>query len=317
VRGWHRVIDPVRSPREYLAVLPRVHEVGSFLSTFTARLSTYPVHVQGHPPGPVLVAWALRTIGLGGPSAFAAVLVVGGALVVPAVLVVVRDVVGEGWARRAMPFLVLTPSVVWMITSADGLFAGVGAAGVALVVLSTSRRGPRGELYALLGGVVLGVCAFLSYALVLLGVIPLVIAWHRRRLRAVCVACVGATIVVVSFRTAGFWWVDGLVATHGRYVAGIAAQRPYLPFVLIDLAAFAVVVGPATAVALHRLLSRPLVVGGWGAGDRDDRSVEWHDEGRSRAHLAPVRAMGARRGCHPLGATRAHRRAARALDARA
>lgn len=263
IRGADRVVAPVRGHREYLAVLPRVADVGTFLGTFTERLPSYPVHVQGHPPGPVLLAVALRDLGLGAPVWFAAALIAGGVLLVPATLIVVREVAGEHWARRAMPFLVVGPAAIWLVTSADALFAGIGALGVALVVVATGTRSPRRDLLAVTGGLVLGAAAFLSYGLVLLAVIPLAIAWRRRTVRPIALAAAGALAVALAFLGAGFWWVDGMAATREQYFAGIAARRPYLAFALINVAAFALVVGPAAAVGIARLRDRRmwLIVG--------------------------------------------------------
>jgi hypothetical protein len=266
MRGWGRLLEPVEARREYLAVLPKVHDLGRFLETFTDdRIVTYPVHVQGHPPGPVVLAVGLRELGLGGSAWFAAVLVGGAALAVAAVLMSVREVAGEEWARRAAPFVVVSPALVWFVTSADALFAGVGALGVMLVVLATGRRGRHADLLAVAGGLVLGLAAFLSYGLVLLGVIPLVVAWRRRRLRVIAIAAAAAgTVVVAVVVGTGFWWLDGLATTRERYTAGIASRRPYLPFLAIDLAAFGLVLGPATAAGLARLRDRRawLLVGG-------------------------------------------------------
>jgi methylthioxylose transferase len=263
VRGWDRIVAPVLAPREYLAAVPRTADATAFLESFVHRLPHLPVHVQGHPPGPVLLGLGLRELGLGAPSWFAGVLIAGGTLVVPATLVTVREVAGEAWARRALPFLVLGPAAVWMVTSADALFAGAGALGVALVTLATRPRRSR-DLLAVLGGMVLGLAAFLSYGLVLLALVPLVIAWRRGAWRAIALAALGALGVLLAFALAGFWWFDGLAATHRQYLAGIASRRPYLPFLAVDLAAFALVVGPATAVGLARLRDRRLwlVVGG-------------------------------------------------------
>jgi hypothetical protein len=255
-RGWGRLVGPVLKKREYLSALPQVHDVGTFLGTFVERLPTYPTHVQGHPPGPVLVALGLRGVGLAGPGWFAAVLIAGGALVVPAALVSVRELAGDGWARSAAPFVALAPAAVWMVTSADALFAGVGAVGVALVIVSTGRRGPACDLLAAVGGIVLGLAAFLSYGLVLLGVVPLVVAWRRRRPRAIAAAAAGAALVVVGFAASGFWWFDGFLATRDRYGAGIASRRGYLEFFVIDLAALAVMLGPAFGAGLATLRDR-------------------------------------------------------------
>ena len=264
IRGWHRLAAPLEHPGEYLAVLPRVHALGDFLGGYADNIASFPVHVQGHPPGFVMVAWTLQAIGLGGAWPLAALCVLAGAAAVPAVLVTVREVAGSEAARRCAPFLILAPAAILIATSADALFTGVGAWAVALLVLATGRRDRRADLLAVGGGVLFGVAAFLSYGLVLLAVIPLVIAGRRRRIRPILLAGAGALAVFATFLAAGFWWFDGLAATRVRYFVGIARHRPYAVYIVANLASFAVVLGPAIAPALARLRDRKLwlVVGG-------------------------------------------------------
>ena len=104
----------------------------------------------------------------------------------------------------------------------------------------------------------------LSYGLVLLAVIPITVAVARRRLRPLLVATIGAVLVGAVFLAAGFWWVAGLAATRERYCAGVASRRPYDYFLLGNLAAFALAIGPATVVGLAWLRDRRalLLVGG-------------------------------------------------------
>ncbi len=98
----------------------------------------------------------------------------------------------------------------------------------------------------------------------LIGVIPLVVARHRRRVRPLVVAAIGAALVLEVMWESGFFWFDGLAATREQYFAGIASSRPYALYLFADFAIFAVILGPAIAVALARLRDRRLwvVVGG-------------------------------------------------------
>jgi hypothetical protein len=120
----------------------------------------------------------------------------------------------------------------------------------------TGRTGRRSDLLALGGGFLFGVSAFLSYGLVLLTVIPVVVALARRRVRPLLLAALGALPVFAAFLAAGFWWLAGFAATRRRYWAGIAHHRPYRYFVVANLAALALAVGPAGAVALAWLQKR-------------------------------------------------------------
>ena len=66
----------------------------------------------------------------------------------PAVLQTVRALGAEAAARRAAPFLVLSPAALFVAVSADGLFAAlVGWALAALAVAATrEHRGRRRRL---------------------------------------------------------------------------------------------------------------------------------------------------------------------------
>jgi hypothetical protein len=253
VRGTERLTAPLRRPGEYLAVLPDVNSLADFLAHFTERLAEYPVHVQGHPPGFVVLAWFLRGIGLPGPGPVALLCLAGGAAAAPLVLITVRAVAGTECARRAAPFVALSPAAIWVATSADAFYAGLGAGAVALVVVAVEHEGRRSDTLALAGGLLFGVTALMSYGLVLLAAVPLVFAARRRRVRPIAMAVLGAIPVLLAFAAAGFFWLDGLAATRARYLAGIASRRPYGVFLVANLSSFAIALGPAIAVAVVRL----------------------------------------------------------------
>ena len=227
-----------------------------FLAGFTHHLAGYSVHVQGHPPGFLLFLSFLDHLGLANAPVVATIEIAGGALAVPAVLIGVRAVAGEATARAAWPFVAAAPLAIWIATSADALYAGVAAWAIALVILATVRHDRRGDWLAVAGGVLFGVTAFLSYGLVLLAVIPIGIAVHRRSLRPLVLATLGATLVFAAFALAGFWWFAGLAATRARYWDGVASRRPYDVFLLVNLACLAIATGPAVAVAMARLRDR-------------------------------------------------------------
>jgi hypothetical protein len=236
---------------------------GEFLRTFTDRIDDYGVHVRSHPPGLVLLLWAMAEVGAGGSGAAAALVIGGGALAVPAVLLIVRDVAGEATARRALPFLVLAPAAVYVASTGDALFAGVTLWGVTLVVLGTSRPGRRGLRLASLGGLVFGLGLLLSYGSVLLAVIPIAIGVRRRQVAPLVAAAGGVAAPIAVAAATGFWWVDGLLTTRGEYLESVAAQRPYGYFLVANLAALAIVLGPAAVAGLGRLIVDRGVPLGW------------------------------------------------------
>lgn len=254
VDGWSALTRPVHT--EYAATAAAITSPDRFLHDLLAHPSIFNIHTRGHPPGLPLLLWALRPLGVSSPGTVATVYVLVGVAMVPAVLVTVGDVCGRRVARTVAPFLVLLPGAIWIGTSGDAFFAGVTAWAVALAVLATGRRDGVGDVLALAGGLLFGIAAFLSYGLVLLAAIPIGVAVSRRRVRPLLVGALGASTMFVAFAAAGFWWFDGWAVTRRAYAAGVATRRPYQYFLLADLAAFALVVGPAVPVALAWLRDR-------------------------------------------------------------
>ena len=65
---------------------------------------------------------------------------------------------------------------------------------------------------------------------------------------------VGLGLVVAAFTADGFWWPDGVRATHHFYAHNYGSgSRPYGYFLLADLAVFAVMIGPATVAGIAHL----------------------------------------------------------------
>jgi hypothetical protein len=265
--GWHRLTEPLSAVYEYPHDVARVGPLGTFLSTFVDSVPAgspdpWTTHVAGHPPGALLVFVLLDRIGLSGLGWAAVLCITGGALAVPAVLVGIHAVAGEEPARAAAPFLVLAPVALWVATSADALFAGVAAWGIALVAAGAARApGRAGDLRVLGGGLLLGAALFLSFGLTALGLVVLaVVAAHRSRLgwsglvRVLAVAAAGVLVVVAAFAVGGYWWLDGLAAVGDRVRSGPSyADRPLGFFVVADLAAAALALGPAAVAGLASL----------------------------------------------------------------
>lgn len=243
------------SPRDYLHDVPLIGSPWEFLSTYTERIDRYATHVRAHPPGMVLIAWSLSRLD-GGPAWLAALEIASAAAAVPAVLVAVREVAGEARARAVAPFLAFAPVAITVASSGDAFFAGVGAWAVALVVLATGHDRRRSDRLATGGGFLFGLTAFLSYGLVLLGAIPLAVAFVRGRVRPIALAVAGALPVFAAFAAAGFWWHHGLRATAVEYAESVARFRPYGYFAVANLAAFTIVLGPAFPVGVGRVHGR-------------------------------------------------------------
>ncbi|WP_431906555.1 hypothetical protein [Micromonospora carbonacea] len=285
VDGWRRgVAGRLTTVHEYLHEVPGVTDVPAMLGEFTTRIldfqpDSWTTHVSGHPPGALLVFVWLDRAGLGGGGWAGVLCILAGALVAVAVPHTVR-LLGSGAAARAvLPFAVLFPGAVWSGVSADGLFAGVTATGVALLAHGVTRGRAVG---AVAGGAVLAFGCYLSYGLVLMAPVALAVVLAGRHRPTVGWAFAGAAPVVAGFTAAGFWWPTGYHLVVERYYQGIAADRAYGYWVWANLALVVAAAGPAAAVLLRRV-----VLAGW-------RAVALRRPGAERATwLLPLAAMAA------------------------
>ncbi len=264
-RGW---IDVLLNPNEYLHDLPRIASPTTFLATFTRFIAfsdtidgtqVWTTHVAAHPPLATLVFWWLDRIGLGGGFWAGAVCILVSSAVSIAVPVTLGELGAPGTARRAVPFAALFPGAVWMAVSADGLFAGVAATGLAVVCVGAVRQR---WFVSLGGGLLLGAAIFLSYGLVLFGIVviaALLLTVRRHGVRAVAlgwvISGVGVIVVAAIHLILGFNWVSGLAALRIRYYQGIAGERPFSYFVYANLAAWLISCSPLLAVGLSRAVS--------------------------------------------------------------
>src|SRR4029453_13171478 len=261
-RGW---IDVLLDPNEYLHDLHRISDPWTFLSSFTQYIAFGPgvdgdlvwtTHVAGHPPLTTLIFWLLARIGLGGGFWAGALCILVGSTASVALPATLRELGAEAASRRIVPFVALFPGAVWMAVSADGLFAGVAVSGLALVCLGAMRGR---VLASMLGGLLLGIAAFLSYGLVLFGFVVLaivILTVHQNGLRRTLVpwliASIGFLTVAAIHLALRFDWISGLLALRVRYYQGIAGQRPFSYFVYADLAAWLVSCSPLLAVGAAR-----------------------------------------------------------------
>lgn len=258
VDGADALTEPLRDSHDFLASLPAVTSVPAFLSDYARDLPSMSIHAQGHPPGALLLLWAMSALGLQGAGWAALAVIVAGASSAGAVLLAVRETAGEATARACAPWLILLPAAIWLATSFDALYLGVSAWGICLVVLATGRTGRRALVLAASGGVLLGGALYLSYGAVLFAAVALGVTLARGNWTTTAWALAGALAVAGAFSAGGFSWFDGLAATKQQYALGVASERPYSYFVIANLAALALALGPGVVAGLVHLRDRHL-----------------------------------------------------------
>ena len=186
VDGEDGITRVLGNPYEYLETARDTDDVGRLLDTFVDRIpydaeDNWVTHVAGHPPGALLFFVGLVRLGLGGDLQAGLVVIAIAASIAPAVLVAVRALGAEEIARKAAPFLVLSPAAVFLAVSADAMFAAVAAWGLAALALAaTAPVRWRTVAWSVLAGLLLGYCVLLSYGLPLLGLLAIAVLLSAR-----------------------------------------------------------------------------------------------------------------------------------------
>lgn len=241
---------------EYLQTARAVTDFEVTLQEYVSRIpfahaDNWPVHIAGHPPGALLFFVVLVRLGLGGATAAGLIVVALGASTAVAVLLTVRRLSSEHFARRAALLLTIGPSAIWVAVSADGMFAAVAAwAAWALAVAATSRGLLRVGLWSIAAGLLFGYCVMLSYGLPLLGVLAVTILALARSWHPLPWAVVSACAVVGAFALGGFAWWEALPVLQQRYWDGIASDRPAGYWMWGNLGALVFSAGPWVGAAV-------------------------------------------------------------------
>ena len=264
VDGTEGISGVLGSRSEYLGTARAVDDVGGLLREYVARIpydasdGNWPVHIAGHPPGMVLFFVLLVKVGLGGDLAAGLVVTVIAATLAPAVMTTVRVLGSEAGARAAAPYLVLTPSAVFLAVSADAVMAATAAWGMCCLALACRGGLRRGWPAAVAAGLLLGYLVMMSYGLPLVGVLALAVLWLGSGRRwgwargwwVLPAAAVSALGVVLVFAAGGFAWWEAYPVLVDRYWDGLASQRPGAYWTWGNLAALAISAGPLVGAGI-------------------------------------------------------------------
>jgi hypothetical protein len=262
VDGAAGLTRSLAAPDNYLSDVPGVGDSAlAYLREYTDRAPELSSAARGHPPGPVLLLWALQRLGLTERLTLGVLITALGALMTPLVLSAVRGVCGEAAARRFAPVLMLAPYAVWVAVSVDVVVAALGASMVAMGVRASdqNRTGLRAAGWALACGVVLGVAALFSYAAPWLGLSVVCLYFARRRAFLNIATGLGALLPVLGAQAAGFSWIDGLLVARADYAARVEPNRSAFAWSLISLVVVLLAVGPPLVRSARRIRNTP----GW------------------------------------------------------
>ncbi|HMA47733.1 MAG TPA: hypothetical protein VKP11_11130, partial [Frankiaceae bacterium] len=256
--GRGGLADPVAAPEEYLRAVPAVGDDPlGFLRGFVAAAPSYSVATRTHPPGPVLLLWALGKLGVTRPAALGLLITAVGCLAVPLIAVSVRSLCHESAARNLLPVLALAPYALWIAVSMDGVALTLGAGFVALGVIG-SEPGRR-PWWAVGSGLLLGVAALFGYAVAWLGVSVLATYFMRRRPLLNVITGAAALVPLVVFWLWGFTWPDGLTAAQADFSVRVGPHRSWLPWSFLDVLLLLLACGPALVTAARKVTLTP----GW------------------------------------------------------
>ncbi len=261
VEGLDGIARAIGDDDEYLPTARAVDDVGALLDGYIDRIpldaeDNWPTHVAGHPPLMLLFFVGLVRIGLGGDLAAGAVVTTVAASLPLAVLATLRALGSEDVARRAAPFLVLTPAAVFLAVSADAVIATAAAWGLACLALAaTSERRAALVGWSVLAGLLLGSCVLMSYGMPLLGLLAVAVLLAARSWRPLPIAALAALALVLLFARLGFAWWDAFPVLRERYWAGLAKDRPASYWWWGNLAALFVAAGPLVGAGLAHLVA--------------------------------------------------------------
>lgn len=249
--GTEGLASTFERKQEYVFDAQNVTSIGMMLREFIDRIpltaaDNWHVHVAGHPPGALLYFVGVDRLGITDPFWIGVVCVTVASTAIAAVLITLRTLGDESLARSAMPWIALAPSAVWMGVNGDAVFTAVAAWGLALLAIAAKKDSIPAAISA---GLLLGLCVYLSYGLVLLGILAVAVLLIAKSWRPLPWALGGAAVVAALFTIGGYAWWEAYPVLRERYYAGYASVRHYWYWVWGNLGAWTFTSGLAVWAA--------------------------------------------------------------------
>lgn len=230
-----------------------------YIATYTRDIQAHTFAARGHPPGSVVLLWALGRAGITDRVTLGALITVLGCLTVPLVAYCVKDVCGEATARRYLPVLMLAPYAIWVAVSMDGVVATLGATAVAAGVFGSAhrRKGLVSAAWSVLCGLLIGLAGMFAYSVVWLGLSVVLLYFARRRPFLNIGTGLGVLVPVIVTNRLGFNWLAGLRAAGSDFTARIEPHRSAGWWAGISLVVLIIAAGPALVASARKIRNTP------------------------------------------------------------
>ena len=245
--------EPLASGGEYPAAVGGIGSVVAFLDTFDLRVPTLPDFAAQHPPFATLFYVLADRLWPGLEGAAVLTVLAGGlGVLVVAGLAADEDAELDRWAVACWALAPAT--VLYVATSADGMWAPVVAGGLLAAHRGLQRRSWG---WTAAGGVLLWVASMLTFAAVL--VLPFLAVRALARWRADrgwVLRWAGATTVVVLAlvgllaAATGYDLLATVAAINRFWSVAPGTSRAYLPWTYGNLVAFTAMLGTPLAAGL-------------------------------------------------------------------
>lgn len=273
IQGRSLAVWGVRSYIDrYDALRAKALGVREFVKAFPDIAPTLrSIHAVTHPPGRTLAALAVHEISATSLVMRALCLAGFASLIVVPAWFLARKLIGERGARVAVCLLAAVPSVVMMgFVSYEAIEAVIFTSVIAAFVWGGFWDAHERLPLVFAGGFLLGLAAFLTYAIVFIAAFTVLLAFMRRPWRAavrlLLVAAAGGIAALAVLRVAaGYDLLASFRATHDGLVQFLVLNprtpgfdaRPYAYWLFGNPAAWLTFAGlPVAALALRELLTR-------------------------------------------------------------
>ncbi|HEU4397155.1 MAG TPA: hypothetical protein VFU54_04860 [Actinomycetota bacterium] len=246
--------EPLAADGEYPAAVGGIGSVVAFLDTFDLRVPALPDFAAQHPPFATLF-YVLADRVWPGLEGAAVLTVLAGGLGVLVVAGLAADELAEAGERWAVACWTLAPAaVLYIATSADGMWAPVVAGGLLAAHRGLQRRSWG---WTAAGGALLWLASMLTFAAVL--VLPFLAVRALARWRADrgwVLRWAGATTLVVLVlagllaAATGYDVLATVAAINRFWSVAPGTSRAYLPWTYGNLLAFTAMLGAPLAAGL-------------------------------------------------------------------